>query len=143
MPGTFNQYGLRFLYPENWVPVPEESDESSEGVMLDLPQGGFFSVTRYRGRTDPESLLQEIARSIAAEYDEVEIDPLAVSDADHFVVESRFYYLDLLVTCRLTALETEDDTVVVQVQAESREFDANEQVFDAILQSLQQSLSGD
>ncbi len=140
MPGTFDQFGLRFLYPDNWVMVGQEADDQSEGVTLDLPQGGFFSVTRYRGRTDPEQLLGEIMKSVAAEYDEIENDELAVSDEDHFFVESRFYYLDLLVTCRLTAIETEHDTVIVQTQAESREFDANEPVFAAIMLSLQQSL---
>lgn len=143
MPGTFEQFGLRFLYPDNWVQVGQEIDPDSEGVMLDLPQGGFFSVTRYLGRTDPEQLLGEIAQSVAAEYTELETDELAVSDADHFYIESRFYYLDLLVTCRLTAIETPHDTIVVQMQAESREFDANEPVFAAILQSLEQSLKDD
>jgi hypothetical protein len=140
MPATFEDYGFRFLYPENWTIQARENDPRCEGVTLDLPLGGFFSVTRYLGQTEPEPLLNEIADAMKKEYPEIEIDPIQVSDEDDFFIEARFYYLDLLISSRITAIEAGPDLVVVQPQAESREFDANEPVFGAIIESLRESL---
>jgi hypothetical protein len=140
MPGTFEDFGLRFLYPDNWKVGGREEDSRCEGVTLDLPAGGFFSVTRYFDQSKPESLLDEIAAAMKIEYPEIETDPIGVSDEDDFFVESRFYYLDLLVISRVTAIEAGDDIIVVQSQAESREFDASEKVFDAIIRSLKESI---
>jgi len=140
MPGTFEDFGLRFLYPDNWTVQGRESDSRCEGVTLDLPAGGFFSVTRYFKHSAPEALLDEIAGAMKIEYPEIETDPIGVSDDDDFFIESRFYYLDLLVISRSVALEVEDDLVIVQMQAESREFDGNEKVFDAVIRSLRESI---
>lgn len=141
MPNTFEDFGARFLYPDNWTLQGRERDDQCEGVTLDLPGGGFFSVTRYFDQSDPEGLLTQISDSMRREYPEIETDPLAVSDQDDFFIESRFYYLDLLVTCRWTAIETETDVIVIHCQAESREFDRNEPVFDAIIRSLRDSIT--
>jgi hypothetical protein len=51
-------------------------------------------------------------------------------------VDFRFYYLDLLITSRLVIVATDEATLVVQMQAESRDFDANEMVFAAILKQI-------
>lgn len=142
MPGTFEDFGLRFLYPDNWTIGGREEDTRCEGVTLDLPAGGFFSVTRYFDQSEPETLLSEIAGAMKIEYPEIETDPIAVSDDDDFFIESRFYYLDLLVISRATAIEAGDDIVVVHAQAESREFDSGEKVFEAIIRSLRESIEG-
>lgn len=142
MPGTFEDFGLRFLYPDNWTVAAREEDARCEGVTLDLPAGGFFSVTRYFDQSEPESLLSGIAEAMKIEYPEIETDAIAVSDDDDFFIESRFYYLDLLVISRSIAIESGDDIIVVQAQAESREFDASEQVFEAVMRSLRESIEG-
>lgn len=140
MPATFEDFGVRFLYPDNWRVDARQRDEQAEGITFDLPKGGFFSVTRYREQADPEALLGQIVEAMRSEYADIEADPLGVSDADDFFIDCRFYYLDLLITSRTTAIETGHDLVVVQAQAESREFDANEQVFAAVIRSLRESL---
>lgn len=141
MPGTFEDFGCRFLYPDNWVLQSHESDERCAAVTLELPGGGFFSVTRYYGAAEtPEEILSQIAEAMREEYHDIETDTIQLNDADDFYIESRFYYLDLLVISRSTALEAGDDLIVIQPQAESREFDKNEPVFAAIIESLRQSL---
>ncbi len=141
MPATFEDFGFRFLYPDNWVLQSRESDPQCDGVTLDLPGGGFFSVTRYYNVTQtPEALLSEIAEAMRKEYYDIETDAIQISDEDDFFIESRFYYLDLLIISRVTALEAGDDLIVVQPQAESREFDSNEPVFAAVIKSLRESL---
>ncbi len=141
MPATFDDFGFRFLYPENWVLQSRDSDDRSDSVTFDLPGGGFFSVTRYYDVTQtPEELLGQITDAMRAEYNDIETDAIQLSDDDDFFIESRFYYLDLLVISRVTALEAGDDLIIVQPQAESREFDSNEAVFAAIIKTLRESL---
>jgi TPP-dependent trihydroxycyclohexane-1,2-dione (THcHDO) dehydratase len=141
MPATFEDFGFRFLYPDNWVLQSRESDPQCDTVTLDLPGGGFFSVSHYYNVTKtPEELLSEIAEAMRVEYYDIETDAIQISDEDDFFIESRFYYLDLLVISRITALEAGPDLIVVQSQAESREFDRNEPVFAAVIQSLRESL---
>jgi hypothetical protein len=140
MPQTFEDFGVKFLYPDNWTIQGRERDDRGEGVTLDLPGGGFFAVTRYFEEPSPEELLAGISASMKEEYPGIETDELAISEDDDFFIESRFYYLDLLVTSRATVIESGDDLILIQCQAESREFDRNEAVFGAMLRSLRDSL---
>ncbi len=141
MPAIFEEFGIRFLYPDNWAIGSRESDLNVEAITLELPGGGFYSVARHFQHDAPEQLLEKIVTTMRLEYPEMESDAIAVSEDDDFFIETRFYYLDLLVTSRLTAIEVADDLVIVQQQAESREFDRNEPVFAAILRSLKDSLA--
>ncbi len=72
------------------------------------------------------------------DYGEVELEELPLPEMPGVarLVEFRFYYLDLLVISRLLILERGGKTYVIQMQAESRDFDRNEMVFDAILKQL-------
>jgi hypothetical protein len=141
MPATFEDFGFRFLYPDNWVLQSRDGDSRCDGVTLDLPGGGFFSVTRYYNVAQrPEEVLTQITEAMRADYFDMETDEIQLNEQDDFFIESRFYYLDLLIISRMIALEAGNDLIVVQPQAESREFDKNEPVFAAIIQSLRQSL---
>lgn len=138
MPATFESFGIKFLYPDNWQVTERGEDEGTEGVTLELPCGGFFAIEREREGQLEEELLEEIATSLEEEYGEVEREKLQLgelADAER-AVEFRFYYLDLLVISRLILIRIQGFTYVVQMQAESRDFDANELVFSAILKQI-------
>jgi len=141
MPATFDDFGLRFLYPDNWEVQTRDSDETSDGVTLELPRGGFFSVIKYRNAPPLDTVVDKIVVAMRAEYPEVEIEDLStVDDEDSETLEFRFYYLDLLIVARVIALSVDEQTLVVQIQAESREFDAGEPVFSAMLKSIRDGL---
>jgi hypothetical protein len=136
MPSTFDDFGLRFLYPDNWLVQSRDSDEESDSVTLEMPNGGFFSVTRHRGAPSIDDVIESIADAMRAEYPEIEIEPLDTIDDETESMELRFYYLDLLIVARITAMVLAEHTVVVQVQAESRDFDIGEPVYNAMLKSI-------
>ena len=79
---------------------------------------------------------------IAEDYDEIEREEVSLSGAlpNETTIDFRFYYLDLLIVSRLIILESEGRTLVLQLQAESRDFDENELVFAAILKQIRESL---
>ena len=140
MPATFDDFGIKFLYPDNWTQIDRSADEGKEGVTLELPSGGFFTVERAREGELAEEVIEEVADSFASDYGEVEREPIHCDGADgrESAVEFRFYYLDLLIISRLFILERDASTLVVQMQAESRDFDENERVFDALLKQIRQ-----
>lgn len=144
MPGSFSGFGVQFLYPENWK-IHEQADPDSgeaPGVMLETPEGAFFSLNRYSSVGETAMVLRQAIEAMREEYNEIEEreyeDPMGVaSDAG---VDLDFYYLDLLITARLLAIRDRDDVLLVQLQGESRDFDKLEPVFGAMLKSLRDSL---
>ena len=138
MPATFDSFGIKFLYPDNWSLLRREASEGQEGVTLELPSGGFFSIERERAGERPETILESVAASFEKDYGEVEREELVGESFSRFerAEEFRFYYLDLLIISRLLFLVREGIPYLIQMQAESRDFDSNERVFDAIIRQL-------
>lgn len=140
MPATFDSFGIKFLYPDNWSVMDRGEDEGNDGVTFELPSGGFFTIEReHQGELTGE-LLEGIADSMEEEYGTLEREDFHLDDApeDERAVEFRFYYLDLLIISRVVVMKVRDATYVVQMQAESRDFDSNEMVFTAILKQLRE-----
>jgi hypothetical protein len=138
MPATFEFSGIKFLYPDNWTIAERGEDEGVDGGTFELPSGGFFSIERDREGQLFEELVEEIADSLEQDYGEIEHDEPSLDGefAGEKVVDFRFYYLDLLIVSRLVVLDVAGKAYVIQMQAESRDFDSNELVFAAILKQI-------
>ena len=144
MPKQFDSCGLKFLYPDNWEIVDREESEGDQGSTLDIPGGGFFSIER----TDAsvvESLVDSLVETIAADYQDLEREDTSwdAVPENAKVAELRFYYLDLLIISRIVIVDdsivsdaTGEEMLVIQMQAESRDFDKNEPVFAAIMKQI-------
>ncbi len=142
MPAQFDSFGVRFLYPDNWTVADRAEEEGDQGATLDFPGGGFFSIERTKADEVP-GLIEQIVVAIAADYEDLEREDVAldVLPADTPVTDLRFYYLDLLIVSRIVILRPDgdpagEDVLMVQMQAESRDFDKNEPVFAAILKQI-------
>lgn len=146
MPETFEQYGLRVLYPDNWQ-LSERAEGEPPGAFWETPGGGFLSVDEVDGDNDEaiDALFEKTLATMRADYGEVETEEITSSIAGGFYrgVEYRFYYLDLIIQSRLIIVlgGGGKDTGAakdwaIQVQAESRDWDTNEAVFDAMLQQI-------
>ena len=138
MPATFDSFGIKFLYPDNWKVTDRAEDESSDGVTLELPSGGFFTIEREHEGQIEEEIIEEMSDSFEQEYGEVEREDFQLTDAglEERAVDFRFYYLDLVIVSRLIIMHLHGSTFLFQMQAESRDFDANQMVFAAILKQI-------
>lgn len=138
MPTSFESFGIKFLYPDNWSLADREESDGDDGVTLELPSGGFFALEREREGALAEELIEEIADSLQEDYGDVEREELTLAEfpGTEKAVEFRFYYLDLLIISRLLIVSREGMTYLIQMQAESRDFDANELVFSALLKQI-------
>jgi hypothetical protein len=110
-------------------------------VTLELPTGGFFSLETDHEDQEIEEIIGDVADSIAEDYEEIEreVVSLEASGSNERAIDFRFYYLDLLIVSRLVILTAGGRTLILQMQAESRDFDKNKLVFSAILKQIRES----
>lgn len=138
MPNTYDKFGVKFLYPENWQVEDEQASYSPYEVSLQCPGGGFWTLRVYTRPQEPPELLNEVLDGMKAEYEELESEAFSewVEGTQIQGHEMNFYYLDLVVTAKTYCFSTPSRTFLVHAQAESREFAEAEPVFQAITLSL-------
>ncbi len=139
MPATFESFGLKFLYPDNWQVVLRDEDDAEQGVTLEMPSGGFFSLERNRDGSLDDELIEEVANMLAEEYSELEREDVPGEEGER-IVDFRFYYLDLVIVSRLILMNIGADRYLVQFQTESRDFDENQPVLGAILKQIREAV---
>ncbi len=141
MPALYTQSGIRFLYPENWSLVDEEIEAWPRGVTVQSEETSFFTLHVYPAGHDIGEIIDTVIATIREEYPELEILEAKESVGDLWAqgVDICFFFLDLLVEAKIRAVQTPTYTLVWHYQAESREFEKMEPVFQAIAISLMQT----
>jgi hypothetical protein len=135
--GKYQRGGIQFRYPENW----KLADDSMEGiprtVSIQAPSGAFWSIDIHPFSVDPDELMTQALEAMRGEYPDLE-----ASETDTIVAgnESRGYdlyfcCLDFVVASRMRAFRLGHATYMLTYQAEDREFEQMEPVFDAITHS--------
>ena len=137
MPGIYERFGVKFLYPENWQLMEEEVDEWPKSISVVSPDGAFLSLFVYEGSVDLRGLVREAVDAMEQEYEDIESDEvLQPADGSDYGYNIDFYCLDLVITAQIRGALLPGKAVVWQCQAENREFDKCELVFRAITTSL-------
>ena len=110
----------------------DDGANSLEAFLADVSDGDVVVVSR----------LSAVADSIAEDYEEIEREEISLAEAlpNEHTIDFRFYYLDLLIVSRLIIFKAAGRTLILQIQAESRDFDENNLVFSAILKQIRESL---
>jgi hypothetical protein len=141
MPAVYQQFGVRFLYPENWSVLDEETDEWPRTVTLQSPETAFWTLQAFPPGHDVKQAVLAVVDSIREVYPDLEVLPAkeTIADTEAKGVDIAFFYLDLLVEARIRCVKTPSGVILWHSQAESREFDAMEPVFRAIATSLLQT----
>ncbi|MEM9646494.1 MAG: hypothetical protein AAF989_15995, partial [Planctomycetota bacterium] len=126
MPATFDDFGLRFMYPDNWVVADQDEPSGCDGVTIETPGGGFISIEAADPDLSEDEIFAQVRETLLEEYEQVEFDELEEElgdDTRHRIIEMQFYYLDLLITSRALLVETDSRRMLVQLQAEDRDFE--------------------
>ena len=139
MPATFEKLGVSFLYPENWKLTDETDSELPCSVSLETPAGdAFWSVHIYQIDADQDEILKETVNSLRETYPDLEVSSVE-SDFEQFpgtAIEALFYCLDFLIRVRLQVIQTPEYQLLFWFQAEDREFDKQEPIFQAMATSV-------
>lgn len=138
MTATYDNGQLSFQYPENWK--LQENPDTSEftEIALESPSGCIWSVSLFPADTDPRQLLETTATALREQYEDFESSATDSLIEDQLApgFRAHFYCLDFLVTAQAQAFKLGSHTIHILAQAESREFDQFEPVFEAITVSL-------
>lgn len=139
MPGTFEGFGIAFLYPDSWT---IDSESEAQSVSLESPEGAFFTVSKYADTAAADAAVEQAVSAMQQEYEEVEHEPVEKTLLGLHWRGSvlRFVYLDLIIASQLLALTHAGHTYLMQFQAEDRDHERMQSVLDAMLTSLCQAL---
>ena len=138
MPATYDNLGVRFLYPENWCVTEEDFDGWPRTVTVTSPGGGFWSVHVYPRDAAPGRLTDQIVETMRGEYDSLEAVAAAeeIAGLETTGHDMDFYCLDLVVSARTRCLRHGEHVLLFFYQAESRDFETLAPVFKALAHSL-------
>ena len=79
MPRTFDNLGIRFIYPDNWELDDSEALGGRPSVTVYSPEGAFWSVMLDAATADPAELAAEVLNALKQEYAESEAEPASAS----------------------------------------------------------------
>ena len=136
MTAVYDKNGLNFMYPENWKLT--DNDELPIQVSVETPSGGIWSVNVFEANVSSDSLLDEAIDGLQESYEDVEISEANTEIAGFPApgIDAYFYCLDFMVIAKVRVIELEQRKLVLHYQAESRDFDSQQDVFQAITTSL-------
>jgi hypothetical protein len=140
MPSRFQENGIEFRYPENWV---LERDELESGWMVSVqsPETAFLTVTFNADAPDIGGMADAALETLRAEYPDLEAEPRVESIAGQPAVghDVRFFSFDLTNTAGIRAFRAEEGAVLVLWQFNDLEQDRNERVLKAICKSIEET----
>lgn len=138
MSASYENFGIRFLYPENWAVADEQLDEWPRSVSVQSPSGAFWELQVYPSRMSPARLTGQVLEAMKQVYGDIEskavTEDLWNVTATGFDLD--FFCLDFLVTSCVRCFRVGARTCLLTCQAESREFDRQQPVFAAMTKSL-------
>lgn len=134
----YEKPGIRFAYPDNWSIADEQLDESPQGVSVLSPHGGYWDLRIFPSRMALKQVSEKALDAMRQEYADLESETVTEELFGVTAVGYNldFFCLDLLVTSRIRSFYVGDRTMLLICQAEDREFDQQQLVFDAITKSL-------
>lgn len=140
MSAIYENFGLSFMYPENWQ-LSDESGEVDAGpktVSVNSPGGGFWTLTVYDPAVEPQVVADQFKLTMEGEYEGLEALPATEEVGQAMLVgyDMDFYCLDFVVSAQVRCARVGKRTYVLSCQAETREFDRLQPVFQAMTYSL-------
>jgi hypothetical protein len=143
MPAQFRQFGLSFLYPDNWVVDREDTPLGGKSVTIYSPGGGFWSVAIHAESADPLKLADAAVETMKQEYKDLEIEEVQETVAGKEMVgyNMNFFLFDFTNTAQIRSLTHNHNTYTIFYQAEDHEFEQISEVFRAMTVSLLKGFS--
>jgi hypothetical protein len=142
MPAHFDQPGLHFAYPDNWLIDSTEETGALRSATVLAPGTAFWTISVYPADASPERLVESAVLALRQEYNELEIEEFCESYAGRAMAgcDVHFQYLDLTNTASIRWFREQEEIYVLVWQAEDREYDQHSLVFEAMAVSLLQNL---
>jgi hypothetical protein len=140
VPASYHKLGINFQYPENWTLDEGEALEGARSVSVYSPGGAFWSVMVHPRSQAPQELVDTALATMKEVYDELDAEAVeeTIGEVELVGCDINFYCLDLTNTAAVRSGRTPHATLVILWQADDRELNEVEAVFQAITRSLLQ-----
>jgi hypothetical protein len=137
MPAQFQRPNLCFLYPDNWT-LDEDEVSGDQSVTVYSPGGGFWSVAVHHGSAEPLNLANAALEAMKNEYQNLEVQQINETLAGRKMTgyDLNFFLFDFTNTAQIRSLKCNQATYTIFCQAEDREFEQIQRVFQAMTISL-------
>jgi hypothetical protein len=134
----FQDGGIRFRYPENWV-LEREDNDAGWTVSVQSPGTAFLMVCLRQDTPATDEVADAALAALQEDYPELEYDPCIDSVAGQPAVGHtiRFFSLDLTNTCWTRSFYSSEGTVLVLWQVNDLELEQAEPVLRAICSSFE------
>src|SRR5688572_29094486 len=76
MPAIYENFGVRFLYPENWSITDEVDDDWPRSVTVQSRDTGFWSLHVYPAGQEFKPIVKELIAAIQTEFTDIEVLPV-------------------------------------------------------------------
>ena len=138
MTAVYHNAEIRFRYPDGWELVESPSEE---GLIVSLQSPGpmFLFLTLYDNEWQPEEVANRALDAMREDYPNLDSCPVSETIADLPTMghDVNFFCLDLTNTCWIRAFSSSRRTVLIFAQTNDIELEADEQVFQAICDSIE------
>ncbi len=110
MVATYNRFGVRFLYPDNWKVQEEKPQPQTHCVTLQSPGSGFWMLQLLQTSESPERVAAEVLRSFKQDYDELEVSRVDedIQGTPSVGYDLHFYCLDFIVSSNVRSFSLFD-----------------------------------
>lgn len=137
MPAVYQDYGIRFAFPENWE-LELTRQENQITISVESPGSGFWAITLHDTQVAPETVANAALKAMRTEYSLMDAEGVEEQFGDWPAVghDVNFFCLDLTNTCWIRAFRTPAHTALILFQATDSELEQMEPVFRAICTSL-------
>ena len=138
MPQTFDQFGIKFQYPDNWTLDDADLRAGNTAITIFSPGGAFWSVALHEADANPERMAKAALEAMQKEYDSVEFESVVESVGAFKMTgyDLNFFCFDLTSTAKIRSFQLDRRTFTIYCQGEDREFAEIGRVFDAMTFSM-------
>lgn len=144
MPAEFDNFGVRFQYPENWsLDVEEGAEECS--ISIASPVGAFWTLSIHPPGSDLATLTRTVLGVLQGEFSDLDFETVSdrLDDQPLTGYDVHFYCLDFINTAAVRAFQTSRAAYVLLYQAEDRDYERFEPIFRAITTSFLRNQADD
>lgn len=142
MPARFDSLGISFQYPDNWTLDDSDAILGRRSVTVYSPGGAFWSIVIHPGSADPAELTTAAVDTMRREYEGLEAENVEehIAGYDLAGYNLAFFCLDLTSTATIRAVRSPHATYTIYCQAEDREYEQLNRVFEAMTLTFLKSL---
>ena len=141
---VFEQHGVRFEYPEDWI-LHEESSPGEVSITVNSPETSFWSLTLLFERPDPYRVVETVLDALREEYSEIDVYSSEERLGDNSTVarDVDFVCHELIGSAFLRAAVTPGFTLLVLYQGADFELDETQPILERVSKSLTWEMSSE